>query len=90
MLLTAVIIRISLAVHWGTPMGIAFNEKTVAAQPIDTGVVRQRLLTDERVKGTSVLLDRLSLAAGATVRFEPSAKSLGWLQLLEGVSQRDW
>jgi quercetin dioxygenase-like cupin family protein len=65
-------------------MVIAFNETTVAAQPIDPGVFRQRLLTDERVKDTSVLLDRLTLAAGATVRFEPSAKSLGWLQLLEG------
>jgi quercetin dioxygenase-like cupin family protein len=65
-------------------MVIAFNETTVAAQPIEAGVVRQRLLTDERVKNTSVLLDRLTLAAGAMVRFEPSAKSIGWLQLLEG------
>jgi quercetin dioxygenase-like cupin family protein len=82
--LTTEIIRISLAVHWGTQMVIAFNETTVAAQPIDNGVVWQRLLTDNRVKDTSVLLDRLTLAAGATVQFEPSAKSLGWLQLLEG------
>jgi mannose-6-phosphate isomerase-like protein (cupin superfamily) len=65
-------------------MVIAFNETTVATQPFGTGVARQRLLTDERVKGTRVLLDRLTLAAGAMMRFDLSAKSLAWLHLLEG------
>jgi mannose-6-phosphate isomerase-like protein (cupin superfamily) len=65
-------------------MVIAFNETTVAAHPIDLGVVRQKLLTNERVKDTSVLLDRLTLTAGATMRFELPAKSVAWLQLLEG------
>jgi quercetin dioxygenase-like cupin family protein len=65
-------------------MVIAFNETTVEAQPTDPGVVRQKLLTVERVKDTGVLLDRLTLVAGATMRFEPSAKSLAWFQLLEG------
>ncbi len=49
-----------------------------------TGVARQRLLTDERVNGTKILLDRLKLKAGATMPFDISAKSLAWLQLLEG------
>jgi len=40
-------------------MVIAFNETTAAAQPTDPSVVRQKLLTDERVKDTRVLLDRL-------------------------------
>ena len=39
-------------------MVTAFNEKTVTAQPFETGVTRQRLVTNERVKGTRVLLDR--------------------------------
>jgi quercetin dioxygenase-like cupin family protein len=65
-------------------MVIAFNQTTVAAQRMETGGVRQKLLTDERVKDTSVLLDRLTLEAGATVRLEISAKSLAWLHLLEG------
>jgi quercetin dioxygenase-like cupin family protein len=63
---------------------IAFNETTVAAQKTEPGVVRQELLTNERVKDTKVLLSRLTLAAGATVRFELPAKSLAWLQMLDG------
>ena len=65
-------------------MVVALNQKSVAAQPAGPGIARQGLLSDENVKGTDVLLDRLTLKAGASVRFEPSAKSLGWLQLLEG------
>lgn len=65
-------------------MAIAFNEETVVPQPFVTGVTRQRLVTDERVKGTRVLLDRLTLAAGATMRFDIPAKSLAWFQMLEG------
>ena len=63
---------------------IAFNESTVAAQRIETGITRQRLVTDERVKGARVLIDRLTLAAGAPMRFNIPAKSLAWLQILEG------
>src|SRR5437870_5427600 len=65
-----------MALDWRHRMVVAFNETSVAAQPIDAGVARQRLLTPERVKDTSVLLDRFTLAAGASVRFEPSATSL--------------
>jgi hypothetical protein len=69
-------------------MAITFNERTVAAQPTDTGVVRQRLITDERVKGANVLLDRFMLAGGATMRLDLSAKSLAWLQVLEGMVRK--
>src|SRR5471032_919039 len=65
-------------------MAIAFNEKSVTAQPFETGVTRQRLITVERVKGTRVLIDRLTLAAGANMRFDIPAKSLAWVQMLEG------
>ena len=63
---------------------IAFNQTTVAAQPVASGVVRQRLLPGEHANATRVVLDRLTLAANTTVRFDVPAKSLAWLQLLEG------
>jgi len=68
-------------------MAIAFNEKTVAPQPFETGVMRQRLITEERVKGTRLLIDRFTLAAGANMRFDIPAKSLGWVQMLEGETR---
>ncbi len=36
-----------------------------------------------------MLLDRLTLAAGCSTRFEPSAKSLAWLHLLAGEATLD-
>ena len=45
-------------------MATIFNENAVAAEPADNGTARQRLLTGERVAGTRILLDRLTLAAG--------------------------
>ncbi len=65
-------------------MAITFNENTVTAQPFQTGITRQRLITDERVKGTRILLDRLKLAAGAKMRFDIPEKSLAWIQMLNG------
>jgi quercetin dioxygenase-like cupin family protein len=68
-------------------MVVKVNEKSVAAEPMNVGVARQRLLTPERVANIDVLLDRLTLAAGASTRFEPSAKSLVWLHLLAGEAK---
>ena len=65
-------------------MAITFNQDTVAADLIDDGARRQRLLTAERVPGTNILLDRLTLAAGATMRLGISPKDLAWFQMLEG------
>ena len=65
-------------------MAAVFNEKSVNAEASAPGIAWQRLLADQRVKGASLTLDRLTLAPGATVRFEPAANSLGWLQLLDG------
>jgi hypothetical protein len=59
-------------------MVVKVNEKSAAAEPMNVGVARQRLLTPERVDNVDVLLDRLTLAAGASTRFEPSTKSLAW------------
>ena len=66
-------------------MVVKVDEKSVAAEPMNAGVARQRLLTPERVD--NVLLDRLTLAAGGSTRFEPSARSLAWLHLLAGEAK---
>jgi len=68
-------------------MAIALNATTVTAQPINPGVTRQRLLTPELVDNSDVLLDRLTLAPGASTRFEPAAKSLVWLHVLAGEAK---
>jgi quercetin dioxygenase-like cupin family protein len=68
-------------------MVVKINEKSVAAQPMNVGVARQRLLTPERVDNVDVLLDRLTLAAGVSIRFERLAKSLAWLHLLAGEAK---
>lgn len=65
-------------------MAITFNEATVAAESIGDGARRQRLLTAARVPGTNILLDRLTLAPGATVRLDVSSNNLAWFQMLEG------
>ena len=68
-------------------MVVNVNEKSVTAEPMNVGVERQRLLTPERVDNVDVLLDRLTLAASVSTRFEPSAKSLVWLHLLKGEAK---
>jgi len=65
-------------------MVIALNTMTVSAEPFVSGVVRQRLITEQRVKDIRVRIDRLTLAPGATLKFELSTKSLAWLHMLEG------
>jgi len=68
-------------------MVVKVNETSVTARPMNVGVARQRLLTPERVDSIDVLLDRLTLAAGASMRFEPATKSLCWLHLLAGEAK---
>jgi hypothetical protein len=65
-------------------MAVTFNESTVAAQTLVPGVRRQRLLTEERVAGTRVLLDRISLAEGGSLELNVAESSLAWFQILEG------
>lgn len=65
-------------------MAVTFNESTVAADPLSTGVQRQRLLTQARVKGTNILLDRLTFAPGSSFEFAVPAQSLAWFQMLSG------
>jgi hypothetical protein len=64
---------------------IVFNNTAVASDPAaGPGVVRRTLLADENVEETGIRFDRLTLAAGASFRFEPSARSMVWFQVLEG------
>ena len=65
-------------------MVVALNTMTVAAEAFVSGAVRQKLITEERVKNTRVRIDRLTFSTGATVKFELSAKSMAWLHMLEG------
>jgi quercetin dioxygenase-like cupin family protein len=65
-------------------MVVVLNTMTVAAEAFVSGVVRQKLITEERVKNTRVRIDRLTFSTGATVKFELSAKSVAWLHMLGG------
>ena len=65
-------------------MAIVVNESAVAAEPFGRGAKRQRLLTEARVKGTHVRLDRWALAPGAIAELEVPAGNLAWFQMLDG------
>jgi quercetin dioxygenase-like cupin family protein len=68
-------------------MATIFNESTVAAEPADNGTARQRLLTEARIPGTRILLDRLTLAPGGTARLSVPAQGLAWFQVLDGEAR---
>jgi quercetin dioxygenase-like cupin family protein len=64
---------------------IVFNNTDVTSNPAaGPGVVRRTLLTDKNVEETGIRFSRLTLAANALFRFEPSARSMVWFQVLEG------
>ena len=63
---------------------IVFNNTVMSNSTTGVGVVRQTLFTDETVEKTGVRFDRLALAPDASFRFEPSARSMVWFQVLEG------
>jgi quercetin dioxygenase-like cupin family protein len=65
-------------------MATIFNESTVAAEPGDNGTARQRLLTQARVPGTCILLDRLAVRPGGAARLAAPARGLAWFQVLGG------
>jgi quercetin dioxygenase-like cupin family protein len=65
-------------------MALHLNESAVPGEPHGRGITRQRLLTRERVQGTSILLDRWTLAPGAAATLEVPAGNLAWFQMLEG------
>jgi hypothetical protein len=66
-----------------TSGGTISNANPVTASAI-ARLVRRTLLTDENVEETGIRFDHLTLAANASFRFEPSARSMVWFQVLEG------
>lgn len=65
-------------------MATIFNESEIAAEPAERGAACQHLLTDARVPGTRILLDRLTLAPGGEARLAVPAQGLAWFQMLQG------
>jgi len=61
-----------------------FNESAIAAEPAVNGGAPQHLLTKDRVSGTRILLDRLTLGPGGAARLAAPAQGLAWFQILEG------
>jgi quercetin dioxygenase-like cupin family protein len=68
-------------------VAIIFNESTILADSIGEGAQRQCLLTAERVPGTAIRLDRLTLWPGAILHLDVSPNELAWFQTLEGEVQ---
>ena len=66
-------------------MATIFNESTVAAETTHGNTARQRLITEQRVAGTHILLDRLTLAPGGEARLMVPAQALAWFQVLDGA-----
>jgi quercetin dioxygenase-like cupin family protein len=65
-------------------MAIVFNQSEVVPEVSGRGIERQKLLTRERIAGTSILLDRLKLAAGTSFEFAIDPQSVAWFQVLRG------
>ncbi|MGH8633716.1 MAG: cupin domain-containing protein [Burkholderiales bacterium] len=65
-------------------MALVINVESVGAEPFGVNAKRQRLLTEARVKGTHVLLDRWTLGPGASAQLDVPAGNLAWFQMLEG------
>jgi quercetin dioxygenase-like cupin family protein len=65
-------------------MASIFNERTVPAEPDGKAAARQHLLTQARIPGSGILLDRLTLGTGGETRLTVPATSVAWLQLLDG------
>ena len=68
-------------------MATIFNQSSVAGEPAGPGVSRQHLLTQARVPGTAILLDRLALAPGCEAKLSVPNASVAWLQVLEGQAE---
>ena len=57
-------------------MAAVINENAIPTKPCGVNAKRQRLLTEARVTGTRILLDRLTLGAGAVVELAVLAGSM--------------
>ncbi len=67
-------------------MAITINESTVEPHPLSPGVTRKRLLTQARVPGTKIFLDRIDLAQRGIFELNVADDDLAWFQMLDGES----
>jgi len=65
-------------------MATILNESAVAGEPFGNNATRQHLLTADRIPGTHILLDRLTLGAGGETRLMVPKTSVAWIQVLDG------
>jgi len=65
-------------------LAVTFNESSVWPEVLATGIERQRLLTQARVPGTQILLDRMKLDPGVSTSLDVGTGDLAWLQMLKG------
>ncbi|MGZ8202826.1 MAG: cupin domain-containing protein [Burkholderiales bacterium] len=65
-------------------MAVTFNETSAAPEVLTPGVAQQRLLHAGRVAHTKVVLDRITVAKGASLEMRVGAADLAWFQILEG------
>jgi quercetin dioxygenase-like cupin family protein len=59
------------------------NETTIVGEPFGKNATCQRLLSETRVPGTGILLDRLTLGPGGEARLSVPATSVAWVQVLD-------
>ncbi len=65
-------------------MALIVNQADIVGRLAGNAAQRQSLLSNERVPGTAILLDRLSLSAGGQMQLSAPATSVAFLQTLEG------
>jgi len=65
-------------------MPLHISGSAMSPQPTATGVTQQRLFSDRQAKGTRVAIDRYTVAAGASFRFDAPTGSTLWVQVLDG------
>lgn len=68
-------------------MATIFNQGTVPVVAAGSAGSRQALLNPDRLPGTGILLDRLTLQAGGTLRLTVPPSSVAWLEPLAGETQ---
>lgn len=65
-------------------MAYTVNQSQIAAERVLDGVARQRLMTNRSNQNASIELDRITLAAGASLPIRNGSADLAWFQVLQG------
>lgn len=67
-------------------MAVQFNDGDVGSEPLGANATRKRLITNARVKDTSVLLERWTLGADARIEVAVPSASIAWFFVLSGAA----